>query len=226
MEFEKKTSIIDSIRGEFEKEKKEVKKEEVKTEKTQVETNEIEVSAKTLRNRARRKKKKEKIIENPESKIVGIEKFLKPKTTEILLFKEKFCESETNREFLTLLDSANNSNDIAYTEEDFLEARSKHETARAIILDPSVDDIALGIGYKWFLVRPLYVNEYMDFVKEHGPRETKPKEFLEFCFEKCFLLPKMTNEQKSEVPSGTMLTLYRTILDISDFNKKYRIIEV
>lgn len=230
---EKKLGLLDSIKNEFKKEKEQ--QLEVKEE---ISVSNTEVSAKTLRNRAKRQKRKEarnKASVLSETKpILGEPEIFKKlnikkdpaKETKLLLFKEKFCEDETSREFLSLLDSANNSNDIAYTEEEFLEARMEHETARAVILDPSVDDIALGIGYKWFLVRPLYVDEYMEFVRNFGPRETKPKEFLEFCFQKCFLLPKMTDEQKAEVPSGTMLTLYRTILDISDFNKKYRIIEV
>ncbi|MGL5712365.1 MAG: hypothetical protein ACRCX2_05045 [Paraclostridium sp.] len=231
IEKEKKDDLINSIRGELAAKKEdgvEIKENDKK-----------EVSAKALRNRARRQRKKQMsqnqglVNEETTSILSQIDKskeVSKPLTakdvSKILKFKEKFTSEEVNRDFLELLEKANTTNDIAYSEMDFLEARMEHETARVVILDPSVDDIALGIGYKWFLVRPLYVNEYMEFVSEFGPRETKPKEFLEFCFKKCFLLPKMTDQQKADVPSGTMLTLYRTILDISDFNKKYRIIEV
>ncbi|MGL5717433.1 MAG: hypothetical protein ACRCX2_30750 [Paraclostridium sp.] len=218
LENEKKKSMLDSIRGEL-------NKEEVKAEETKAE--EVGVSEKTLRNRARRQKRKQQQINKsiPKEATINVvpdsERLVK-----LSNFKNKYIESEINKEFLDMLESANSSNDEAFSEDEFLEAKMNNSSARVVILDPSVDDISLGKGYKWFVVRPLFVNEYMDFIKKFGPRETKPQEFLEYCFKKCLILPKMTDEQKDDVPSGTILTLYRTILDISDFNKNYRIIEV
>ncbi|MGL4987630.1 MAG: hypothetical protein ACRC5F_00045 [Cetobacterium sp.] len=214
LENEKKKSMLDSIRNDIAKEVTEVKVEE------------NEVSEKTLRNRARRQKKKNKNIAHKDDvKIIKVNNGDEIKAS-ISKFKEKYITNETNKEFLNLLESANNSNDEAFTEEDFLEAKMQNTSARVVVLDPSTDDLSLGKGYKWFLVRPLFVNEYMDFIKKFGPRENNPQEFLEFCFKKCLILPKMKDEEKDDIPSGTILTLYRTILDISDFNKKYRIIEV
>ncbi|MGL5712417.1 MAG: hypothetical protein ACRCX2_05305 [Paraclostridium sp.] len=214
LENEKKKSMLDSIRNDIAKEVTEVKVEE------------NEVSEKTLRNRARRQKKKNKNVAHKDDvKIIKVNNGDEIKAS-ISKFKEKYITNETNKEFLNLLESANNSNDEAFTEEDFLEAKMQNTSARVVVLDPSTDDLSLGKGYKWFLVRPLFVNEYMDFIKKFGPRENNPQEFLEFCFKKCLILPKMKDEEKDDIPSGTILTLYRTILDISDFNKKYRIIEV
>lgn len=224
VENQAKKSMLDAIRGELAKEKE----NETVHEEIQVD----EVNKKTLKNRERRQKKKlqknGKVLENKDSvKIETVSPIEQGVADEkIRLFREKYIEREVNKEFLNLLELANSTNDEAFPEKDFLEAKIINASSRVVVLDPSTDDLALGKGYKWFLVRPLYVTEYMDFVKKFGPRESKPQEFLEFCFKKCLILPKMDDKQKEEIPSGTILTLYRTILDISDFNKKYRIIEV
>ncbi|MGL6099082.1 MAG: hypothetical protein ACRCZ9_03420 [Fusobacteriaceae bacterium] len=213
LENETKKNMLDSIRGEL-------KKEPIVSNKTE----EI-VNKKTLKNRERRQKKKQ-INKSIPKIIIKQELGEEEKKTRLTAFKLKYIEKEVNKDFLDLLNVANSSNDEAFSEEDFLEAKMENSSARVIVLDPSTDDIALGKGYKWYLVKPLYVTEYMDFVKKFGPRESFPQEFLEYCFKKCLILPKLTEEKKEEIPSGTILTLYRTMLDISDFNKKYRIIEV
>lgn len=166
------------------------------------------------RNRNRNRNKNKKVIDDKKVEPADIDAILK--------FKEEYTSVEKNRKFLEFLSESTEAGDETFSEIDFLRERMKHSNSRVLVLEPSVDDIALKKGYKWYFIRPLYINEYMEFVKDFGPRETKPKEFLNFCISKCLLLPN----KKIDLPSGTMLTIYRTILDISDFNKMYKIVEV
>lgn len=193
---------------------------EVKEEVVEVKSEEkISISKK----RRNRRKKGKKPTEN--SPIVEINKLagVDPK---VLAFREKYMEDEKNREFLSFRERAKIQGDEVFEEYEFLETRMKHTASRVLILEPSIDDIALRKGQKWFLIKSVYTDEYMQFVKEFGPRETKPREFMEFALKKCVLLPAMSEKELLSIPAGTLLTLYRTILDISDFNKMYKIVEV
>ncbi|MGL4449613.1 MAG: hypothetical protein ACRCTZ_00305 [Sarcina sp.] len=207
-----KESILASIRSSVLEEKKE---EVVET--TEVVKDEKISISKKRRNRNRNKKKKNPIVQINE--LAGVD-------PSILAFKEKYMEDEKNREFLRFREVAKMQGDDVFDEIDFLSTRMKHTASRVLILEPSIDDLALKKGQKWFLIKSVYTDEYMQFVKEFGPRETKPKEFMEFAIKKCVLLPKMSEKELLSIPAGTLLTIYRTILDISDFNKMYKIVEV
>lgn len=215
---EEKKSILDSIRNSVIKENEVEKLEEPK-----VEEEKISISKKKRKNRNRNRNRNKKPVSN--NPIVEVQK-LTDMSPEILAFKEKYTEDLKNREFLEFRDKSELLGDEVFSETDFLETRMKHTTSRVVILEPSIDDLILKKGQKWFLLKSVYTKEYMEFVKEFGPRETKPKEFMEFALKKCVLLPKFEENEVLSLPAGTLLTLYRTILDISDFNKMYKIVEV
>ncbi|MGL5716483.1 MAG: hypothetical protein ACRCXX_14200 [Cetobacterium sp.] len=209
-----KESILASIRSSVLEERKEeiVEKETISS----VPEEKISISKKR-RSRNRNKKKKSPIIKINE--LAGID----PK---ILSFKEKYMEDEKNREFLRFMNAAKIQGDEVFDEMEFFSVRMNHSASRVLILEPSIDDLALKKGQKWFLIKSINTDEYMQFVREFGPRETKPKEFMEFAIKKCVLLPKMDEKELLAIPAGTLLTIYRTVLDISDFNKMYKIVEV
>lgn len=229
LDKDKKDEMLDTIRKSLQAyhEKKDEIKNTENTESTES-TVPVEkgndknfpISKNKRRNKNRNRNRNKKNLANNEA----TPNIIPSDMSAILKFKEEYSSVERNRKFLEFLADSTEAGDETFSETDFLREKMKHSNSRVIILEPSVDDIALKKGYKWYFIKPLYVDEYMEFVKDFGPRETKPKEFLKYCLEKCLLLPNLKDE--ATLPSGTMLTIYRTILDISDFNKMYKIVEV
>lgn len=141
-------------------------------------------------------------------------------------WKENFLSNETNKDFIELIGFYKKNNFEIFTDEEFLKIKYEHPLTKVIILDPSFSELNVGKGGTTYLIKPLYTDEYNYFIKNIGTRDEKPEEFLKYCLEKSVLYPEFNNERYDKLGAGTILALYKYILEISDFTKTIRVLEV
>lgn len=142
------------------------------------------------------------------------------------IWKENFLKEEVHKEFLELLEYYRNKNFNIIDNEEFLKNKFEHPEAKFVVMDPTPNETRLGKGGMTFLIKPLYTDEYNWFIKNVGTREEKPEEFIKYCIEKSVLFPNQKEEDLSKVAVGTILVLYRNILDLSNLTKVIRVLDI
>lgn len=141
--------------------------------------------------------------------------------------KSEYLEKEEFQNFQNFLEDHKKTGASVFEFDFFLKHKIKEPSIKTIIIDPSIDDISRGVKNRFYLVRPLYINEYTEFKNQFGKREENDEKFMKFMIEKTVIYPEGITAQQIEVmPTGTLLSLYTTVLDMSDLNKSYRILEV
>lgn len=154
-----------------------------------------------------------------------VEKFYN--STEFLVFKESLLEDPVKRKFLIeQLPNLRSSSYTTITNDEFIELKMNHPQLKAFVVDPNYDEITLGKSGSCYFIRPIYKEEYQEFLKEVGDYSTHVEEFQLFCLLKCVMFPKLTEEEIIKMPAGRSLSMYHIIKEMSDLNKKFQIIEV
>lgn len=154
-----------------------------------------------------------------------VEKFYN--STEFLDFKESLLEDPIKRKFLIeQLPNLRSSSYTTITNDEFIELKMNHPQLKAFVVDPNYDEITLGKSGSCYFIRPIYKEEYQEFLKEVGDYSTHVEEFQLFCLLKCVMFPKLTEEEIIKMPAGRSLSMYHIIKEMSDLNKKFQIIEV
>lgn len=154
-----------------------------------------------------------------------VEKFYN--STEFLDFKESLLEDPIKRKFLIeQLPNLRSSSYTTITNDEFIELKMNHPQLKAFVVDPNYDEITLGKSGSCYFIRPIYKEEYQEFLKEVGDYSTHVEEFQLFCLLKCVMFPKLTGEEIIKMPAGRSLSMYHIIKEMSDLNKKFQIIEV
>ena len=163
--------------------------------------------------------------ENEKIKEEVVEKFYN--STEFLDFKESLLEDPIKRKFLIeQLPNLRSSSYTTITNDEFIELKMNHPQLKAFVVDPNYDEITLGKSGSCYFIRPIYKEEYQEFLKEVGDYSTHVEEFQLFCLLKCVMFPKLTEEEIIKMPAGRSLSMYHIIKEMSDLNKKFQIIEV
>ena len=154
-----------------------------------------------------------------------VEKFYN--STEFLDFKESLLEDPVKRKFLIeQLPNLRSSSYTTITNDEFIELKMNHPQLKAFVVDPNYDEITLGKSGSCYFIRPIYKEEYQEFLKNVGDYSTHVEEFQLFCLLKCVMFPKLTEEEIIKMPAGRSLSMYHIIKEMSDLNKKFQIIEV
>lgn len=141
-------------------------------------------------------------------------------------WKKDFLSKDVNKEFLELIKFYQDKNFNIFSIDEFLKHKFNHPLAKAVILDPTINEINIGKGGNAYIIKPLYMNEYNNFVKTIGPRDENTEAFIQYSIENCVLFPKLTNEQIDKIGAGSILALYKYILEFSDLTKTIRVLEV
>jgi hypothetical protein len=148
-------------------------------------------------------------------------------STEFLDFKESLLEDPVKRKFLIeQLPNLRSSSYTTITNDEFVELKMNHPQLKAFVVDPNYDEITLGKSGSCYFIRPIYKEEYQEFLKDVGDYSTHVEEFQLFCLLKCVMFPKLTEEEIIKMPAGRSLSMYHIIKEMSDLNKKFQIIEV
>lgn len=141
-------------------------------------------------------------------------------------WKKDFLSKDVNKEFISLLEFYRTKNFNIFSDEEFLQAKFTHPLSRTVILDPTLNDINAGKGGDAYIIKPLYMNEYNHFIRNIGPRDEYPEEFIQYAIEKCVLYPIITKEKLDIIGAGSVIALYKYILEFSDLTKTIRVLEV
>lgn len=185
-------------------------------------------NAEILGNKKKKKKRKRKKSE----KIEPMETIPSPatkefETPEFLEFKTKLLENEAAKDFIQVLLPnyvKNGFTDISVNK--YVSMKMKYPKLNAFILNPSFEDITIGKPGEIFFIKPLDLAEYKEFNLTIGKREEKIDEFLHFCLEKCIVYPEISLNDIAEMTTGKKMAIHGTIMNISDLNKTYNVIEV
>jgi|GEM_PF-1185234 hypothetical protein len=148
-------------------------------------------------------------------------------STEFLDFKESILSDPNKRMFLIEQLPALRSNGYTkITNDEFLELKMNHPQLKAFVVDPNYDEISLGKSGVCYFIRPLYKEEYQEFLQKVGDYTSNLKEFQLFCLMNCVMHPKLEEEEIIKMPAGRSLSMYHIIKEMSDLNKKFQILEV
>lgn len=147
---------------------------------------------------------------------------------DFLEFKEAFLKNQVVKDFMTSLDLYRSRGFHIFDDNNFfIKAKMDHPNCRAIIVEPSLSDISVGKGGNVYIVKPMYKKEYTTFQKLFGDRATHHEEFITYSILQSVLYPENITESDIEkMGAGTIITLYNTISNLSDFNKNFTVVEV
>lgn len=141
-------------------------------------------------------------------------------------FKSEFIKDEKASNLILLFDKLRSEGVEIFDNDFFIYQKMKDNNIKIVLLENTYDDIMLNKKEKIFLVKGIYPNEYQEFIREHKSREANPVKFMEFVIEKGVLFPINKDDINKSFTSGEVLSLYDTIINMSDLNKRYKIIEV
>lgn len=202
-----------------------------KSEERQKEVNKNEKVVPIKKNK-KRKTKYNKPPKMEQQKLFEVEEVKKEnnpyETEKFLKFKEMFTDNQIVKDFMTSLDLYRERGfNMFDTNDYFIKAKMEHPNCRAIIVEPSLADITVGKGGNVYIVKPMYKTEYTNFQKVIGDRTTHNEEFITYSLLQCTLYPEnMTESDIEKIGAGTIITLYNTISNLSDFNKNFTVVEV
>ena len=141
-------------------------------------------------------------------------------------FKEDFFKKENIKSIISYIENYKEEDPDMFDSEILALCKYQHPGMKIVAIEPNEMQEELGVVTKFWIVKPLYRKEYTDFTKNYGHREEFPDEFVDFAIKKCLLHPILKDEEFNTLPSGTVITLHHTIMELSDLNKKFKIIEV
>ncbi|MDK4523168.1 hypothetical protein [Fusobacterium necrophorum] len=196
-----------------------LKKEEEVVEKTK----NTEIGIVKKKKKKKKKKKNEKTATEA-SLLPATNEF---ETPEFLSFKSKLLENQAAKDFIQVLLPnyvKNGFTDISVNK--YVSMKMKFPKLNAFILNPSFEDITIGKPGEIFFIKPLDLSEYKEFNLNIGKREEKIDEFMHFCLEKCIVYPEISLHEIVEMTTGKKMAIHGTIMNISDLNKTYNVIEV
>lgn len=202
-----------------------------KQKKSEERQNKVETSKKTI-DVKKKKKQKNKPVKMEQQKSFDIELVKKNddpyQQEEFLMFKEEFMKNQVVKDFMTSLDLYRERKFNMFDNNDFfIKAKMEHPNCRAIIVEPSLSDISVGKGGNVYIVKPMYKKEYTTFQKLFGDRASHHEEFITYSILQSVLYPENITESDIEkMGAGTIITLYNTISNLSDFNKNFTVVEV
>lgn len=212
-----KNAIFDEFKKNKEAEKvnEEVKNTEVETLTKDTEIQKVPKTKKNNKNKKRYNKNKNKNKTNSNEHKSPFE-----------LWKENFLKEQINQEFLSTLEFYRKRNFNLFSNDEYFEIKYNNPKARCVIVDPTNTDLNIGKGGDFYLIKGLTIFEYEKFIKEIGARDEHPEEFLRYTLENAVLYPSFKDIDLKEIGAGTIMTLYKNILDYSDLTKTVRIFEV
>ena len=142
-------------------------------------------------------------------------------------YKKDFLETEPGQDFKLFLEMQKESGSEVFDLDFFINCKIKYRSLKTIVIDATMDDLALGKNNKFYLLKPLVKSEYGEFMREYGSREMYPDEFITFTLKKCLVFPEDYNEEDIELmPVGTLQAIYTNCIQLSDLNTTFKIIEV
>lgn len=142
-------------------------------------------------------------------------------------FKEEFFKSERNQTLILFFKELRDNGETIFEDDYFILQKMLNPKIQMIILEPSEGDIALGKKSVYYLIKPVTPKEYQNFIIKFQSKEKNPEEYMKFIIESGVIYPNNSKlEYNERYTSGEAITLYDTIVNISDLNKRYRIIEV
>lgn len=203
--------------------KSEERQKEIKDEETKKQ--DIKETSNTKNRRNKFKKQSKVVPVESESKDIKNDPY---QEESFLKFKEMFMSNQIVKDFMTSLDLYRERGFNMFENNDyFIKTKMDHPNCRAIIVEPSLSDIAVGKGGNVYIVKPMYKKEYTNFQKIVGDRSTHNEEFITYALLQCVLYPFNISESDIEkIGAGTIITLYNTISNLSDFNKNFTVVEV
>lgn len=205
---------------EFKKQKKENAESDTQTEYTkQITQEDIKtVITNNKKNKKRKKKIKKVFNDDVHESIQTLDKFEE--------WKKDFLSSDINKEFMQLLEYYRSKQFDIFTDEEFLKNKFQHPKTKTIVIDPTQNELKLGKGGSCYLIKPLYAEEYSQFIKDVGPRNEHIEEFIRYCIKKAVLFPDTSTIDITKEAAGTVLALYNHILEISNLTKTIRVLEI
>lgn len=142
------------------------------------------------------------------------------------LFKEEYLKDEKVKTLMLLFDKLRADGVEIFDNDFFIYQKMKDKNIKLVMLEPTYDDVMLNKKESIFLVKAIYPKEYQEYIKTYKSREADPIKFQEFVITKGVLFPVEKQDFNKTFTSGQVLSLYDTIINMSDLNKKYKIIEV
>lgn len=181
-----------------------------------------------VKNKKNKKNRNRKPVVETKKEIVPVEKGDIYSSEKFLKFKELFMSNQIVKDFMTSLDLYRERGFNIFDNNDyFIKAKMEHPNCRAVIVEPSLADITVGKAGNVYIVKPMYQKEYFAFQKLFGDRASHNEEFITYSILQCVLYPENLTEQDIEkIGAGTIITLYNTISNLSDFNKNFTVVEV
>ena len=152
-----------------------------------------------------------------------VENIDKRKRKGFQVFADKLENDEQFKNLKLYIEEQLEMNEPIFTVQQYLKLKYKHKTLKLVIIAPTFETLNAGDGNAYYLVKPLYREEYNQFLKEFGPRDENPDTFADYAINKCVLFPY---NLPKKMTCGTSNALYSTILKVSDLGSTMRVIEV
>lgn len=146
--------------------------------------------------------------------------------TDFEKFKDEFFSKESVKEVIDYIEFYKEEDPTIFDKETLAKLKFEHPGMKIVMIEPNDIQEELGIQAKFWIVKPLYKNEYTNFTKTFGHREQFPDEFIDYTVKNCVVFPVLKDNEFEKISSGSVITLHHTIMEISDLNKKFKIIEV
>lgn len=143
-------------------------------------------------------------------------------------FKEDFLNNDDNKQLIIFLDIQRSKGIEIFSDDFYIYNKMLHNSLKLIILEPTLDDTILGKRESIFLVKQIYPKEYREFIQKYRSREANPDKFQDFILDKGVLYPEHKPEEdiNNLYSSGEVISLFDVIINMSDLNKRYKVIEV
>ncbi|MGL4998591.1 MAG: hypothetical protein ACRC5T_06430 [Cetobacterium sp.] len=183
----------------------------------------IPVSNKSKR---KRKRKKKTTSEKFEGEFLEKNEEVIETDEEFEIYKSKMMEDERFQDLSDYIIAEKMSGSEIFTMEEYLRFRKEHDIIKIVAIEPTDSEKERGSISKFYIVKPLYPEEYTKFTREVGPRNLYPDKFRKFTLEKGVLHFGSAEKDLTKLSSGATFTLYHTIIDISDLNKSVKVFEV
>lgn len=181
----------------------------------------VEEPNKSFKKKKNKKRKKEKKVESSTPALNEFE------SKEFIEFKKSLLENDIAKDFIqVLLPNYIQSGFTDISINKYVSLKMKHKRLNAFILNPSFEDVSVGKPGEIYFVRPLEMQEYREFLLNVGPKDEHLDEFIDFCLEHCIVYPTLEKKQVEDLSTGKRMSIHGTIMNISDLNKTFNVIEV
>lgn len=209
-----------------EERQQEIVKDNVSSKRKNNKKNRFKSNKSTVQNINETIEKKEEAQNIEESAV--IENIKNIQDEKFLQFKDLFLSNQIVKDFMVSLNLYRERGFHMFDDNEyFIKAKYEHPNCRVVIVEPSLSDLTVGKSGHVYIVKPMYKKEYTTFQKLFGDRATHHEEFITYSLLQCTLYPENITENDIEkMGAGTIITLYNTISNLSDFNKNFTVVEV